>query len=43
MSSLEQKDPSWRRDFEELYGQSLRSMQRGDLVRVRSEDFGPDD
>lgn len=43
VSRLEQKDPSWREDFEDLYGQSLRAMQRGDLVRVRSEDFGPDD
>lgn len=40
---LERKDPSWRDDVEQLYGQSLGAMQREDLVRVRSEDFGPDD
>ncbi|HEY2537305.1 MAG TPA: hypothetical protein VGI24_10025 [Solirubrobacteraceae bacterium] len=40
---LEQEDPQWRREFDELYRESLDAMERGDLVKLDLERFGPDD
>ena len=31
------------RDFDGLYGESLRALHRDDLVRLDPESFGPDD
>ena len=43
ISRLEQEDPQWQREFDDLYGESLRAMQRGDLVKVDLDSFGPED
>lgn len=43
LSRLEQEDPQWQREFDDLYGDGLRSMKRGDLVKVDLDSFGPDD
>lgn len=40
---LEQKDPQWQREFEELYGESLRAMKRDDLVKLDLDSFGSND
>jgi excisionase family DNA binding protein len=43
LSRLEQEDPQWQREFDDLYGDGLRAMKRGDLVKVDLDSFGPDD
>jgi excisionase family DNA binding protein len=43
LSRLEQQDPQWQREFDDLYGEGLRAMRRGDLVKVDLDSFGPDD
>lgn len=43
LSRLEQEDPRWQREFDDLYGDDLRAMRRGDLVKVDLDSFGPDD
>lgn len=41
---LAQEDPSYRHDFDELYGESLDATDRGELVPATIPDtFGPDD
>lgn len=41
---LEQEDPVYRKNFKELYGDSLAAAQRGDLVPATIPDtFGPND
>lgn len=41
---LEQEDPVYRKDFDELYGGSLAAAQRGDLVPATIPDtFDPED
>jgi excisionase family DNA binding protein len=41
---LEQEDPAYRKDFDELYGESLEAVKRGDLVPATIPDtFGPED
>jgi len=42
--ALQQDDPAYREEFEELYGESLEAMRRGELVPATIPDtFGPDD
>jgi hypothetical protein len=43
LNRLEREDPQWQRQFDDLYGEGLRAMQRGDLVKVDLDSFGPDD
>jgi hypothetical protein len=43
LSRLEQEDPQWQREFDDLYREGLRAMRRGDLVKVDLDSFGPDD
>jgi hypothetical protein len=43
LSRLELEDPQWQREFDDLYGESLRAMRDGDLVKVDLDSFGPDD
>jgi hypothetical protein len=43
LSRLEQEDPRWQHEFDDLYGEGLCAMQRGDLVKVDLDSFGPDD
>ena len=41
---LDQKNPAYLRDFNDLYGASLDAMERGELVpAVIPESFGPGD
>jgi excisionase family DNA binding protein len=41
---LQQHDPHYRRDFEELYGESLTAAKSGDLIPATIPDtFGPED
>jgi transposase-like protein len=41
---LEQKDPVYRRDFNDLYGESVAAAERGELVSATvPESFGPED
>jgi hypothetical protein len=41
---LEQSDPAYRADFDELYGDGLAAAERGDLVPAAIPgSFGPDD
>lgn len=41
---LQQEDPEFRKEVDELYGESLEAMRRGDLVpAVIPESFGPED
>jgi transposase-like protein len=41
---LEQRDPAYLREFDELYGDSLDALGRGELVPATIPDsFGPDD
>ncbi|MBA3807744.1 MAG: hypothetical protein H0X28_05035 [Solirubrobacterales bacterium] len=40
---LEQEDPQWQREFDQLYGENLDAMERGDLVKLDLNSFGPDD
>jgi hypothetical protein len=40
---LEQENPRWQREFDDLYGEGLHAMQRGDLVKVDLDSFDPDD
>ncbi len=42
--ALHLEDPEYRREFDELYGESLEAVQRGDLIPATIPDtFGPDD
>jgi hypothetical protein len=42
--SLQQHDARYRRDFEQLYGESLAAAERGDLIPATVPDaFGPED
>lgn len=42
--ALQLKDPEYRREFDELYGESLEAMRKGDLVLFTIPDtFGPED
>jgi hypothetical protein len=44
VSRLQQEDPAFRKEFDELYRASLEAMARGDLVpAVIPESFGPED
>jgi excisionase family DNA binding protein len=44
LQRLEQQDPVYRRDLDELYGKSLAAAKRGDLMPASiPETFGPDD
>lgn len=43
ISRLEQNDPQWKREFDELYRAGLDSMRNGDLVKLDVDSFGPDD
>lgn len=41
---LQRHDPHYRRDFEELYGESLAAAESGDLIPATIPDtFGPED
>jgi transposase-like protein len=41
---LEQRDPAYMSEFDELYGDSLDALKRGELVPATIPDsFGPDD
>lgn len=41
---LQQRNAHYRRDFEELYGESLAAAKSGDLIPATVPDiFGPDD
>lgn len=41
---LQQQDPQYRRNFHDLYGESLAAVERGDLVPATiPETFGPND
>lgn len=41
---VEQSDPAWRGEFDELYGPGLEAIEAGDLIPATiPEDFGPED